>query len=117
MQADWNHKHFQSGKFQMKSRVPSSTPENCLPKGAIDGSNGRESQSSAAELPKEGEKLISDNSCELALFCLPGRSLFFPGSWGAVDGGLVVPLLIPEDFAQAAKLHRMRETCTSRSVA
>ena len=104
----------------MKSRVPSSTPENCLPlvpKGAIDGSSGRESQSSAAEVPREGEKLTSDNSCKPVLFCLPSRSLFFDGSWGAVDDGLVVPLLMPEDFVQAAKLHRMRETCTSRSVA
>lgn len=57
-----------NGRFHIKFNAPPSYVGNCPPplnpNGAIEGSNGNESQSSAAISFKDGMKLTSDMSCE-----------------------------------------------------
>lgn len=57
-------RELQDGKFQIKFKAPPSYAGNCpallIPNGAIDGSNGRESQSSAATSLRDGMYPISD---------------------------------------------------------
>lgn len=91
-----------------------------MPNGAIDGSNGNESQSSAAISFSDGMKLISDMLRDIGvLFTIVVLPLAVPLSGregGHVEDVVVVPrLFLP--FEDTNRLRRRREMCKSSSVA
>lgn len=100
-------------------------PPLLIPNGAMDGSNGRESQSSAAISFREGTKLISETLAESGCWIggyvgvLLLLVLLSHEACGAIDDRDVGPrlLLLFLIFFEATKLRRRRDTCMSRRVA
>lgn len=111
----------------MKSKAPPSSAGICplllVPKGAIEGVNGSESQSSAAILFNDGMKVKSDIVCDIGVLSIVLTSLFSAVLLSYHEDGPAGDILVfsrlffvPFDD-DASRLRLKRDTCISSSMA
>ena len=104
----------------MKSSAPPSYAGNCppplIPNGAIEGSNGKDSQSSAAISFSDGMKPTFDILCGIGV-SVKGSLSDDVGGGGSAEDLVVVPWLFFTLFDNTSKLRRRRDTCISNSAA
>ena len=111
----------------MKSKAPPSSAGICplvlVPKGAIEGVNGSESQSSAAILFNDGMKVKSDMVCDIGVLSTAPISRFSVVLLSYHEDGPAGDVLVfsrlcfvPFDD-DASRLRLKRDTCISSSMA